>query len=239
MENATQLVDSVGITMNNNDHNLLEAPAAPQADALLEGWRDALGHALAQERKQWQRERALIEAQAASVISGLKADVAELRGSMIERINARLAELKDGAAGEPGPPGPAGPGGKDGEAGPPGQAGKDGAQVTIRGTYSAETAYHYLDVVMTGGSSFVALTDKPGECPGAGWQLIASAGRSGKPGAKGERGEQGTTGKAAPTIVQWKTDRARYRAIAVMSDGSESPALDLRDLFEQFQIEAR
>ena len=147
-----------------------------------------------------------------------------------------------GPAGEPGARGERGEAGEAGERGEPGEAGKDAAQVTIRGTFDAGTEYRHLDVVTTGGSSFVALTDKPGACPGAGWQLLASAGRSGKPGSKGERGEQGVrgdVGKAAPTIVQWKTDRARYRAIAVMSDGSESPALDLRDLFEQFQIEAR
>jgi hypothetical protein len=150
-----------------------------------------------------------------------------------------------GSQGECGPAGEKGEDGAKGESGAAGQDGKDGkdaAQVTIRGTYNADTEYRYLDVVMTGGSSFVALTDKPGECPGAGWQLLASAGRSGKPGAKGDRGESGArgeVGQAAPTIVQWKTDRARYRAIAVMSDGSEAPPLELRDLFEQFQIEAR
>jgi hypothetical protein len=164
-----------------------------------------------------------------------------------------LAEVR-ALARAPGPPGskgecgPAGEKGEDGargetgEPGAPGEPGKDAAQITIRGTFNAEAAYRYLDVVTTGGSSFVALTDKPGACPGAGWQLLASAGRSGKPGLKGERGETGQRGEAgqsAPTIVQWKTDRAHYRAIAIMSDGSEAPALELRSLFEQFQIEAR
>jgi hypothetical protein len=147
-----------------------------------------------------------------------------------------------GECGPAGEPGEQGERGENGEPGAPGEAGKDAAQITIRGTFDADSEYKYFDVVMTGGSSFVALTDKPGACPGAGWQLLASAGRSGKPGLKGERGEtgaRGEVGKAAPTIVRWKTDRAHYRAIAIMSDGSEAPALELRSLFEQFQIEAR
>src|SRR4029077_18321958 len=123
--------DSVGVMMNNNGNDLLEAPPSPQADALLEGWRDALGHALAQERKQWARERELIEAQAAQIIAALRAEVAE-----------RLSAIKNGepgvpgdtgppgAAGEPGLPGPAGPPGAPGPVGPqgePGAAGEPGA----------------------------------------------------------------------------------------------------------------
>ena len=232
------------MTSNGKSETLSMAPPESASGAtLLDAWREVLAGTLEAERRQWQRERALIEAQAQTVIATLKADVAELRGSMFERITARLAELKDGAAGEPGSPGPAGPAGKDGEPGPPGMAGKDGAQVAIRGTYNAETEYRCLDVVMTGGSSFVALTDTPGECPGAGWQLLASAGRSGKPGSKGERGdpgikgERGMSGEAAQ-IIDWTIDRKRFCATPVMSDGSEAPALELRQLFEQFQIEA-
>src|SRR5580765_272507 len=145
-----------------------------------------------------------------------------------------------GARGECGPagePGERGERGESGDRGEPGQDGKDGAQVTIRGTYNAETEYRYLDVVMTGGSSFVALTDNPGDCPGAGWQLLASAGRSGKPGSKGDRGVQGERGLPgeAPRIVDWTIDRAAFCITPVLSDGSAAPPLELRGLFEQFQ----
>ena len=147
-----------------------------------------------------------------------------------------------GARGECGPagePGERGECGESGERGEPGQDGKDAAQITIRGTFNADTEYRYLDVVMTGGSSFVARTDNPGPCPGDGWQLYSSAGRAGKPGQKGDRGERGERGQAAPTIVDWKTDLVHYRATPVMSDGSKAPPLELRGFFEQFQIEAR
>ncbi|HEV8466012.1 MAG TPA: hypothetical protein VGQ63_13550 [Pseudolabrys sp.] len=393
-------------------------PASDAADSLLEVWREALAEVLDAERHAWSRERALIEAQAASVISALKAEVVLLRSEITERVNARLAELKNGdpgapgTIGDPGPAGPAGPigepgqpgsigpdgpagpaglpgepgtpgeqgpegqpgrpgeagepgkpgepgevgaqgpegpvgpegpqgprgepgakgdpgergekgdtgatglsikgdPGEKGEAGPqglpgepgvPGINGKDGApgapgklpkvrqwkegvwyeadvvrhnggtyqaerdtantpgssvdwiclaapgleapQMQLRGTYKEGETYRYLDVVALNGSSFVARNNDPGACPGAGWKLIASAGRPGKPGPKGERGERGLTGErgtpgqAAPVILAWEIDTKNFRAVPVMSDDSEAPPLELRGLFEQFQIEA-
>lgn len=73
--------------------------------------------------------------------------------------------------------------GVDGEQGPPGRS------IVLRGTYDAECAYSELDVVIVGGSSFVALKDEPGPCPGGGWQLLASRG------SRGERGERGLPGR--------------------------------------------
>jgi hypothetical protein len=308
------------MTLNGKPEPLLIAPPElPAAETLLEAWREALAEVLESERREWQRERALHEAQTATVIAGLRADVAAFRSDMAERITARLAELKNGAPGERGPAGPpgapgesvtgiAGPPGPPGEpgvgvAGPAGEAGapgKDGApgklpkvrhwaagvwyqgdvvrhcgstfqaerdtaatpgasldwiciaaggldapMPNIRGTYAADGQYKKLDIVALGGSGFIARTDDPGECPGAGWQLIASAGRPGKPGLKGEPGspgqpgERGSPGQAAPRILAWKIDRKQFAATPVMSDGSEAPALQLRSLFEQFQIEAR
>jgi hypothetical protein len=394
-------------------------PASDAADSLLEAWREALAEVLDTERREWTRERALIEAQAASVVSALKADVVALRSEIVDRVNARLAELKNGDPGAPGDhgdPGPAGPAGPQGEpglpgigtegpagpAGPPGEPGtpgergpegpigptgeageqgsagepgnvgergaegpvgpegpqgplgeagpagpagepgapgengkdgkegepgaqgkagpqglrgergergeaglagingKDGApgelrevkpyvegsvhyhgdlvlhdgstyqakadtarpppheswgliasrgvdasQMQLRGTYKDGETYRYLDVVALNGSSFVARTNNPGTCPGAGWKLLASAGRPGKPGPKGEHGERGPagergqSGKDAPVILSWQIDRKTFRATPLMSDDSEGPSLDLRGLFEQFQMETR
>jgi hypothetical protein len=300
----------------------MEPPASADAACLLDAWREALAEVLDNERREWQRERALIEAQAASVISALKAEVAGLRGELVERIAGRLAELKNGepgpagppgqpgepatpVPGPPGPPGPAGPPGDPGqpgepgkgEPGSPGPAGKDGAPgklakvrqwkegvwydgdivrhnggtyqaerdnatmpgsgadwiciaapgldaplLNVRGTFVADGQYKRLDVVALNGSSFVARSDHPGDCPGDGWQLIASAGRPGKPGPRGEQGErgaQGGPGRAAPVIVAWEIDRKHFRATPVMSDKSEAPPLELRALFEQYQTETR
>ena len=93
---------------------------------------------------------------------------------------------------------------------------------------------------MINGSSFVALKDKPGLCPGSDWQLLASRGSRGDHGPKGERGltgPKGERGQSAATIQSWQIDRALYVATPVMSDGSTGPPLELRGLFEQFVSE--
>jgi len=93
---------------------------------------------------------------------------------------------------------------------------------------------------MINGSSFVALRDRPGPCPGDGWHLLASRGsrgNRGESGARGIMGLRGERGEAAPTIRSWEVDRTRYLAIPVMSDGFRGPPLELRGLFEQFLLE--
>jgi len=121
-------------------------------------------------------------------------------------------------------------------------AGRDGKSITVRGTFNESADYRRLDVVALNGGSFVALNDKPGPCPGSGWQLIVSQGKRGIAGEKGERGSPGPKGDAGAsgaTIRDWKIDRARYLATPIMSDGSDGPPLELRGLFEQFFLEAR
>jgi hypothetical protein len=111
----------------------------------------------------------------------------------------------------------------------------------IIGTYREGEVYSFLNIVALGGSSFIARQDDPGPCPGEGWQLIASAGRPGKQGPKGERGEAGSRGERGPqaaTIIGWKIDRERYSATPIMSDNSVAEPLQLRGLFEQYQVEA-
>ena len=113
--------------------------------------------------------------------------------------------------------------------------GRDGRSLEVRGLFSDKETYKALDIVALNGGSFIAKTDNPGPCPGAGWQLIAS---QGKRGDKGERGLQGIPG--VPVVIQkWRLDRDNYIAVPVMSDGREGPPLELRSLFEQFHTEAR
>ena len=88
----------------------------------------------------------------------------------------------------------------------------------------------------------LALHDKPGQCPGPGWQLFASPGKRGvadERGPQGELGPAGPPGKDAVKLVRWTLDRATYTATPVLSDGSCGPPLDLRALFEQFWDEVR
>ena len=67
------------------------------------------------------------------------------------------------------------------------RAGGRGRRVrrTVRGLFDATATYRQLDIVALNGGSFIAKKDDPGPCPGAGWQLIVSQGKSGD---KGERG---------------------------------------------------
>lgn len=81
-----------------------------------------------------------------------------------------------------------------------GRDGADGRSFRVRGTWSAADAYAALDVVALGGAGFVARKDDPGECPGEGWQLIASQGKRGKEGGPGPKGEPGNAGPAVLAI---------------------------------------
>ena len=56
---------------------------------------------------------------------------------------------------------------------------------------------------------------------------------------RGERGAKGDKGDSCPTILDWEIDRASYRAVPIMSDGTLGPPLALRALFEQYHAESR
>jgi hypothetical protein len=153
-----------------------------------------------------------------------------------------------GDQGDQGPPGEAisGPAGRDGidgkdgapgERGEPGELGQPGVDgrtlFNIRDTYDAAEKYLIGDVVTLNASWFVARKDEPGPCPGPDWKAGPS-GRKGEPGPRGQRGEPGPV----RDIAAWDIDRKRFTASPVLSDGSKGPALNLRELFEQFQAEA-
>jgi hypothetical protein len=124
-----------------------------------------------------------------------------------------------------------------------GKDGSDGRSLRIRGLFDQEkNDYRSLDIVSLNGGSFIAKQDNPGQCPGDGWQLIASQGRRGDKGERGERGirgEIGPSGASAPKLKGWKLDRQHYLATPLMTDGGEGPALELRGLFEQFNLETK
>ena len=168
-------------------------PPHERDDVLLEAFREALGAILDEERRQWARERALIEAQAQKIVAELRAE-----------ITVRLAAVKDGADGAPGAQGERGLPGDRGEKGERGDPGDPGL---------------------------------PGERGERG--LPGERGEKGLPGERGEKGERGERGAApsAPNLASWKLDRARYTATPIMSDGSQGPARELRELFQQFQDE--
>lgn len=117
-----------------------------------------------------------------------------------------------------------------------GADGVDGAMPVVRGTWRATERYGKFDIVAVDGSAFIARKDAPGACPGDDWQLIAAHGRQGIKGPPGLRGERG---EAGPGIVGWKVDREKYTITPILSDGVQQASLNLRELFEQFNAEAR
>jgi hypothetical protein len=98
------------------------------------------------------------------------------------------------------------------------RAGRDGLDGFVPipcGTFDADKTYGRLDIVECDGASYVARYTDPGICPGDGWQLLSGPGRrgpTGETGPRGEKGERGARGEAAPTIISWVVDVARYRA---------------------------
>jgi hypothetical protein len=64
----------------------------------------------------------------------------------------------------------------------------------------------------------------------------------GEKGDKGDRGAPGRNGisktlKQTVKIERWDTDRASFTVRGFLSDGSETPILDLRPLFEEYQAQ--
>jgi len=98
-------------------------------------------------------------------------------------------------------------------------AGTDGAagrSLNPSGTYQPDAVYRQLDIVMLNGSSFVALADEPGSCPGEGWQLLAGVGKRGQ---QGERGSPGARGDAGQPVVAAEVT-SEGALVLVNGDGS-------------------
>src|SRR5215467_2795764 len=82
---------SVPMTSNGKSESSLRAPPESAAsECLLEAWREALAEVLDTQQRTWDRERALIEAQAAAVIANLRAEVAGLRAEVRDMVAAEL-----------------------------------------------------------------------------------------------------------------------------------------------------
>jgi hypothetical protein len=104
----------------------------------------------------------------------------------------------------------------------------------VKGTFDSETVYNYLDVVAHGGSSWIATRDRPGELPGDGWQLLASAGRRGERGARGPEGERGPEGP------RWRSvsfDAGKNAFLVRLSDGSPGPVISLDCVFAGVDVD--
>jgi hypothetical protein len=115
--------------------------------------------------------------------------------------------------------------------------GRDANSIRHRGTFKEDSEYAAFDAVALNGGSFLALRDRPGLCPGPGWQLLAAPGKrgvAGERGPQGDRGPAGPAGKDAATFVGWDVDSSSFTVTPVMSDGSKGPPLHLHALFQRF-----
>lgn len=179
----------------------------------------------------------------AVVLAELRASFAELR----ETVLTRLATVKDGPPGpqgtpgdrgEPGARGEVGPPGETGPAGPPGPPGADAKQWRHCRGFEESTAYRAYDVVAMHGSSWLALKDEPGPCPGEGWALFAQRGAKGDRGdrgQKGDRGDPGEPGRAGIGIRDVVLDDS-WSLSFTLADSSKT-MIDLAPLFERFSLE--
>ena len=108
-------------------------------------------------------------------------------------------------------------------------AGAPGASFAIRGTFSAAEKYRALDVVTLDHGWFVARRDNPGPIPGPGWQS-GPVGKRGEKGLPGDKGPKGDPGKPAPHWVGTKIEDKTI--VAVLSDGTLGPRINLAPMFE-------
>jgi hypothetical protein len=208
--------------------------------ALTDAAIDAIGRELAQIRKDAETMRATMLAEHQAKMAQLDEFVQSTLTKVQSQVDARLAEVKDGAPGKDGERGEPGPMGslaqckawedrvyyqgetatfdgsifqaqRDTGKEPPhddwicivraGRDGADGRSFDHAGLYDPEKNYSALQVVQSNGASFVAKRDNPGECPGDGWALLASQGKTGKPGPKGDPGARGPAGPAVARLV--------------------------------------
>lgn len=215
---------------------------------LPEGLREALGQVIANERREWRRERELIEAQARETIAELRSRIVEFERQVDLKVVARLADLKDGAPGADGAAGKDGSNGRDGvdgqagkdglagrdgvdgkdgsqgERGLPGERGEPGPEVSEDQIEQAVGRYFVANPAPAGAQGEAGPVGEKGDRgdPGADG-AEGAAGRDGLDGAVGPKGERGADG-VLPVIKAWE-DRVYYESEAVTLDGATYQAL--------------
>lgn len=212
------------------------------AALLPESLRDALGQVIADQRREWRRERELLEAQSRETIAELRARIVELERKTDEAVSARLSTLKDGRDGAPGErgeqgergergfpgergeqgipgergePGERGPPGERGERGFPGERGEQGPPG--RDGERGEPGERGADG-LPGERGEPGMPGERGE-PG----MPGRDGERGDPGPAGERGPEGPPGKLG--IVKEWSEGVHYEGDLVRLNGSTYQAL--------------
>jgi hypothetical protein len=145
-------------------------------DVLPEALRSALGQVIADQRREWRRERELMESQSRETIAELRARIVELERKTEETVSTRLAVVRDGVDGKDGISGPVGERGEPGVPGERGERGEPGPQ---------------------GERGHVGLVGPPGQPGEPGLGVVGpqgETGAAGPPGPAGDRGERGEPG---------------------------------------------
>jgi hypothetical protein len=94
--------------------------------AYIDGLELALSRVIADKEREWLRSLETMAAESRATIAELRAEITELRAAAFEKIDAKLATVRDGRDGDPGPQGERGFPGERGEPGPRGERGLDG-----------------------------------------------------------------------------------------------------------------
>ena len=150
----------------------IPAPSQQHQEVMLDAWREALAQILRRRDNDWQQQLRAIKAESMAAVAELRANAAEIRGTMEAMVEQRLAQIRrpaDGPRGVPGPRGEPGPSGK-----------------IERVHRYVEHAVHYRgDIVTHRGSTYQARCDTAREPPHEDWTCVAHAGVDGKDGRDG------------------------------------------------------
>ena len=150
----------------------IPAPSPQHQEVMLEAWHQVLGQVLSRRDNEWRQQLRAIKAESMAAIAEMRANAAEIRGTMEAMIDQRLAQIRQPADGSRGVPGPRG------EPGPPGKIERVHGYV--------EDAVHYRgDIVTYRGSTYQARCDTAREPPHEDWICVARAGVDGKDGRDG------------------------------------------------------
>lgn len=150
----------------------ISAPVPQHQEVMLEAWHQALGQILSRRDNEWRQQLRAIKAESLAAVAEMRANAAEIRGTMEAMIEQRLAQIRQPADGARGVPGPRG------EPGPPGKLERVHGYV--------EDAVHYRGNIVTYlGSTYQARCDTAREPPHEDWVCVAHAGVDGKDGRDG------------------------------------------------------
>ena len=86
----------------------IPAPSLQNQDVILEAWREVLGQVLHERDNEWKQQLRAIKAESMAAVAELRANAAEIRGTVEAMIEKRLSQIREPADGPRGVPGPRG-----------------------------------------------------------------------------------------------------------------------------------